>query len=433
MRKTLTIAGAMLALTAPLMAQSVVREGAGTRRQQLNDMELKPFPAGAWEHLSEWTGEPVEIGAGEPALIVTFATWYAPSMTGLTVAQRMADRYADQGLKVIAVHDPRGYEDAAETLEQRNITVPVALDADGKFRETLKVDQDPDFYIIDRAGRLRFADVATHSVSAAVEEVVSESRDAAADLPERLAAERAAAQRELRRTGDINPEANLSDLPDFDPQVGAEMYEAANWPTRWKEFEEEHLNRRGRRGESDVITLTLPPDIEQFGQPLRTGGRATVVYLWFPDVVQSYQRVQPQMDLLAREKSRDVAVVGLLAPAITDDRRRRYDEDPAEEAKRAARFEQQVRNAKTQRRYDHTIVVDRDGALRQQVLGGDDRGRQEFPVPLAAIFSSDHKLRWIGPPNTSRFNSALEHLLRADPGVQMRRTLEESFIRERGG
>src|SRR5690606_23233126 len=141
----------------------------------------------------------------------------------------------------------------------------------------------------------------------------------------------------------------------FNPQVGAEMYEAADWPARWKEFEEEHLNRRSRRGESDVITLTLPPDIEQFGQPLRTGGRATVVYLWFPDVVQSYQRVQPQMDLLAREKSRDVRVVGLLAPAITDDsRRRRYDEDPAEQAQRAARFEQQVRNAKTQRRYDHT-------------------------------------------------------------------------------
>src|SRR5690606_31481296 len=149
--------------------------------------------------------------------------------------------------------------------------------------QALKVDQDPDFYIIDRAGRLRFADVHTNSVSDAVAEVVTETRDAAADLPDILAAQRAAEEAARRRTGGINPEANLSDLPDFDPQVGAEMYEAARWPERWKEFEEERLQRRGRFGEADVTTLAIPPDIEQFGQPLRTGGRAIVAYLWFPD------------------------------------------------------------------------------------------------------------------------------------------------------
>jgi len=354
-------------------------------------------------------------------------------MTGLSIAQRMADRYGDQGLKVIAVHDSRGFEDAAKTLEQRKITIPVALDADGKFREALKVDQDPDFYLIDRAGRLRYADIDTRSVPAAVEEVVGESRDAAADLPERLAAERAAEERARRRTGLINPEANLADLPDFNPQPGAEMYEMASWPVRWKEFEEEELNRRGRGGETEAIVLALPPEIEQFGKPLRTGGRATVVYLWFPDIVSSYERVQPRMDLLAREKSRDVAVVGLLTPTPADNRSR-YDQDPEEEAARAKRFQQQVRRARTERRYDHTIVVDQGGAILQQILGGDAYSSRGQPsTPLAAIFSSDSRLRWIGPPTSSQFNSALEHLLRADPGVQMRRTLEESFIRERGG
>lgn len=434
MRKTLTIAGAMLALGAPLMAQSVVREGAGTRRQQLDDMELKPFPAAAWGHLSEWTTDPVELEAGEPALIVTFASWYAPSMTGITIAQRMADRFGDQGLKVIAVHDSRGFEDATETLEQRKITIPVALDADGKFRDALKVDQDPDFYIIDRAGRLRYADVATQSVPTAVEVVVNESRDAASDLPERLAAQRAAEDRARRRTGGINPEANLSDLPDFSPHVGAEMYEMARWPERWKEFEEDNLNRRNYRGESEVSTLTLTPETEQFGKPLRTGGRATVVYLWYPDVVQSYQRVQPQMDLLARQYSRDVAVVGLLTPTPTDNRRGRYGEEEEAAAVRAAQFARQVEAAKTGRRYDHTIVVDREGSIRRQILGDDAGSRgNKVLAPVVAIFSSDNQLRWIGTPTSSRFNSALDHVLRADPGVQMRRTLEENFIRERGG
>jgi hypothetical protein len=435
MRKTVILAAATLGLAglaAPALAQNVIREGAGTRRQQLDDMELKPFPYDIAVHLTQWTGEPVEVGAGEPALIVTFATWYAPSMTGLSVAQRMADSYGDQGLKVIAVHDPRGFDDAPKTLEQRKITIPVALDAEGKFREALKVDQDPDFYVVDRAGRLRYADIDTRSVPAAVKEVVSESRDVAADLPERLAAERAATERDRRRTGVINPEANLADLPDFDPRPGAEMYAAADWPDRWTEFEEKELSRRGR-GETEAPTLALPADIEQFGKPLRTSGRATVVYLWFPDVVRSYQRVQPQMDLLAREKTRDVAVVGLLAPTPSENRRR-SDDDEAAEAIRAQRFEQQVRRARTERRYDHTIVVDRGGAILQQILGGDGRGSRGQPyTPLAAIFSSDGRLRWIGSPDSSQFNSALEHLLRADPGVQMRRTLEESFIRERGG
>src|SRR5690606_34092120 len=158
------LAAATLALAGTALAQNVVREGAGTRRQQLDDMELKPFPAEAWGHLSQWTGEPVQPGAGEPALIVTFASWYAPSMTGVSIAQRMPERDAEQGLKAVAGHDSRGYEDAAEVLEQRKITIPVALDAEGKFRQALKVDQDPDFYIIDRAGRLRYADIDTRSV-----------------------------------------------------------------------------------------------------------------------------------------------------------------------------------------------------------------------------------------------------------------------------
>lgn len=433
MRRTLTVAGAMLAIAVPLTAQDVVREGAGVRRAQLDEMELKEFPAEAWSALSEWTGEPASVEAGEVGLIVTFATWYAPSMTGASLAQRMADRYGDEGLKVVAVHDARGYDNAPEQLEQRKITIPVALDAEGKFRAALKVDQDPDFYLIDRAGRLRYADVNTRSVEAAVQELVAESRSDAADLPERLAAQRREAAALARRTGAINPEANLSDLPEFAiPDLGPEPYDAARWPQRWEEFEEDFLSRRNRRGEDTTITLSVPTEAVTFGKRLNTNGRATVVYFWLPGTVRSYQRVQPRMDLLAREKGRDVAVVGVLMPESTDDRRSR-DMTAEDVAEQARKFEQQVRKARSERVYDHSIVVDPSSAILTQILGDGGRGRrQEFPVPLAAIFSSDMKLRWIGSPLDSRFDAALGQILRVDPGIQMRRSLEENFIRDRG-
>ncbi|MFG0286325.1 MAG: peroxiredoxin family protein [Phycisphaerales bacterium JB039] len=433
MRRTwITAVAATLGAATPLLAQDVVREGAGSRREQLDKMELKDFPAAAWDALSDWRGEPAELTAGNVTLLVTFASWYQPSMTGLVVAQRLADELGDQGLTVVGVHDPRGYEDVAAQLERRKITIPVALDAEGKFRKTLMADQDPDFYVIDRAGRLRYADIATTSVDRAVRELIAESRSDAQDLPQRLADERAAAAAAARRTGAINTDVDLADLPEFTiPQLGEEAYSAADWPARWSEFEEQALRNRGRRDEAVETILAVSPDMTTFGKPLSTNGRATVVYFWLPEVIASYDRVQPQMDLLAREKSRDVAVIGVLMPPLQNERRR--DEDAQAEAERARKFEQQVRRARTERRYDHTIVVDPAGSILTQVVGGDGGGVQQFPLPMVAIFSTDNKLRWIGTPHNSRFDAALERILRVDPGVQMRRDLERAYIRERGG
>ena len=213
--------------------------------------------------------------------------------------------------------------------------------------------------------------------------------------------------------------------------MGEEAYNAADWPDRWEEFEEQALRNRGRRDEQVETILAIPPESDTFGKRLGANGRATVVYFWLPEIIASYSRVQPEMDLLAREKSRDVAVVGVLMPTPADNRRR--DENPEADAQRVRKFQQQVRRARTERSYDHTILVDPAGAVLAQVVGDDGGSQDAPPLPMVAIFSTDKKLRWIGTPQNSRFDAALERILREDPGVQMRRQMERAYMRERGG
>eukprot|EP01026_Neomeris_dumetosa_P041903 TRINITY_DN34785_c0_g1_i1.p1 TRINITY_DN34785_c0_g1~~TRINITY_DN34785_c0_g1_i1.p1 ORF type:complete len:231 (+),score=46.48 TRINITY_DN34785_c0_g1_i1:174-866(+) len=192
----------------------VVREGAGERRAKLDAMELKAFDDGALKGLSDWSSEVTKAQtSGKVVLLVTWASWYSPSQQVLPLAQQLSQKHSD--LVVIGVHHPKGFERAAAVAKSRGVSFPIAHDADGKLREALMVDQDPDFYVIDRAGQMRYADIATGSVTKAVEELIGESRQDASTLNDRLAAQRAAEEARFRATGKINQEVDLRSLPEI--------------------------------------------------------------------------------------------------------------------------------------------------------------------------------------------------------------------------
>ena len=98
--------------------------------------------------------------------------------------KELQKKHAAEGLVVIGVHTPFSAEGLDGFLKEKQIDYAVALDAaadpadpearEGKTLNRYQVDSFPDYYLVDRQGILRYADVANASVDAAVEELLAE-------------------------------------------------------------------------------------------------------------------------------------------------------------------------------------------------------------------------------------------------------------------
>ena len=418
----------------------VVREGAGERRERLSAMELKTFDSAVLADLSGWsTGSSISAGdtSGKVVLLFTWASWYSPSQQVLGLAQQLADEHGSD-LVVIGVHHPKGFESAQAVAKSRGVSFPIVHDADGHLRKALMVDQDPDFYVIDRAGQMRYADITTGSVPEAVEELVAESRQDAATLNARIDSARQLADIKFRRTGGINQEIDLRSLGEipFTPPSSGE-WEAVK--DRWPELPED--NRGRRRDESEERKVTVPESLQMLPKRPATNGRAVVLYFWHPFVPRTTDPTLREMDILQRQKGRDVAVIGVLVS--TGERARRGEENEMDEPDRlAAAF----RNTMREYHLAHTIAYDLPGELFDAAMSGSRRSggdrfntrqsrRDNTGRPLRApvvILSSDNTVRWFGDSNDPRFTAALDRVLRIDPGVQARRDAEADYIRTQG-
>jgi len=83
------------------------------------------------------------------------------------------EKYKDEGLVVIGVCDSKGAEKMAQTVEEWGIKYPVTADT-GDTKAAYHVDSFPDYYLIDRAGRLRIGDCKNGKVEQAVRMLLAE-------------------------------------------------------------------------------------------------------------------------------------------------------------------------------------------------------------------------------------------------------------------
>jgi peroxiredoxin len=83
-------------------------------------------------------------------------------------------KHEDEGLVVIGVHTTNQGEKMPEFVKQENLTWPIAVDVQGKTVGAFAVDSYPDYYIIDRSGKLRIADMANSEVDRAVLALLAE-------------------------------------------------------------------------------------------------------------------------------------------------------------------------------------------------------------------------------------------------------------------
>jgi hypothetical protein len=83
-------------------------------------------------------------------------------------------RYKDQGLVLIGVHTPNKSEMMEQFALKQGINYPIVVDTEGKTKAAYAVDSFPDYYLIDRQGNLRVADLANGDLDRVVKILLAE-------------------------------------------------------------------------------------------------------------------------------------------------------------------------------------------------------------------------------------------------------------------
>lgn len=414
------------ALTGTASAQlegddAIVREGSGPRRDALNQLELTPFPLEHWGLISDWRiadAPTLEDMDGKVVLVMTFASWYPPSMRPLAIVNRLHRDHAEEGLVIIGLHDDEAWEEGVAAAKSRGIAFPIGRDTGNLWREAMMVDQDPDFYVIDRSGQLRFADIETSSVEAAVALLLEESREEAATLVDRLADARRRGEIEARRTARINQSADMTRIPEV-PFVmpGPEAYASQRWPVLPRDPNQSMLPP-GQ--DPPPRMMPLPKDgWVPTTPPLQ--GRAGVVYFFDRRVPRSVDMIS-RMDAVQRRYARDLVVVGVLTPLLQE-----QFGQPQQPVGDVAAI---LRSTHRAQGLAHSLIADPAQTLLNAATGQQFGGGGQRPSTLAAVVSSDGVVRWFGDASTPAFESAVDQVARVDPAVRARRAAEDDYIRQ---
>lgn len=416
-------------LTAAAHAQDVRNEGAGSRRADLDRMIYQPAPVETILGASTWAGEKPSAAdlSGKPVLVFTFAEWYRPSHSAAMLAKRLKEQNPD--LVVIGVHASDGWDEASSFAEKRKLSFPIAKDEGGSIRDALKVDQDPDIYVIDRSGNMRYADITTDTAQAAVEKVVGEDMDQAANARTLIEQERSRERLESRRSGQINQNISLQNLPKIPFTAPTpEQYASTNWP----KIDEELLENA-----SSLEELTPPftvPDGEWMNGKPDTEGKVIVAYIWHPAARHVMNSLMPKMESLHKQQGRDVAVMGFMMP-VADERRNNRGGGGliTDEFRDIPITMEGMKRGIGSRQYTHSLMPIGGSPLPD--VGDARRSRNNIDMlGRVIVVSSDGRVRrsvedyreW------ASVQQAVDHLLRVDPGVRARREAERRYIQNAG-
>ncbi|MEY3142117.1 MAG: hypothetical protein RLY21_610 [Planctomycetota bacterium] len=116
---------------------------------------------------------------GKVVVLQTFSTRGSAGLVAVkkTDEAAQAAKVSAEDLVVIAVHTPEGIDGAKAAIEKGKLTLPVILDKDGAFCDSIGAFRKPIAFVVDRQGNLRYGGLSTEGVTNAVKECAAEKFD----------------------------------------------------------------------------------------------------------------------------------------------------------------------------------------------------------------------------------------------------------------
>jgi thiol-disulfide isomerase/thioredoxin len=114
---------------------------------------------------------------GKVVVLEFWGTWCTTCLGLIPHHNALAKKYKDQGLVFIGICDAEGSEKMPQIARHYGIEYPIAIDVKNTTADTYKADSTPDFYLIDRRGKLRWADIVTEDVDSAIEQLLAERQE----------------------------------------------------------------------------------------------------------------------------------------------------------------------------------------------------------------------------------------------------------------
>jgi hypothetical protein len=90
----------------------------------------------------------------------------------------------DKGLVLIGIHSKNGGDKMPAFVKAKKIGYAVAHDSQGKTMKAFGGNSYPDYFVIDRKGILRFADLANADLDKAVDMLLAEGEEDSGTEPE---------------------------------------------------------------------------------------------------------------------------------------------------------------------------------------------------------------------------------------------------------
>lgn len=144
----------LLTVAAVAHADTQVLPTSNAELAPLATFEMPAFK-GESKHLEDYRGDIV--------LVDFWASWCSPCRSSFPWMNNMANKYRDDGFKIVAINLDQDRANALDFLQSLPPEFDVLFNPDGQMPEAFEVIGMPTSFLLDRQGRVRATHIGFHS------------------------------------------------------------------------------------------------------------------------------------------------------------------------------------------------------------------------------------------------------------------------------